>query len=426
METPTSTANITLPAKPLTIDQLVVINSTSDITPINGKLAEQVGPGIPVVPPTNDDRVKRCTNCGEEKTLTKFSAEKNGRFGVKSICKPCVNKRSQDHKLAKRNRSIDEISKKRNDMHPNGKKYCSLCEEEKTFSEFCEVKASNDGLNSYCKPCANRKIMESRRDLYNRSDEELITDIYDHHGDVTATTKFCSGCKKTMQLSEFNVDREVKNGIESRCVSCKREEEREYRNKKREQIAEFKTGKSCEHCGNDDIRCLEFAHYHREEKARTRDGKPIVMAHLSLSRMIEEVEKTRFLCRNCHTEETYMETHDHHNDYRGAPIKLLLYKLVNEEKLNRSHCVDCGLKVENDNYHIFDFDHLSAYEKILNISMMVCKSYSSQDIIDEMKKCELRCRNCHHLKTLERGQYGGKIGIRQNVLSFIDKHAGTH
>ena len=43
-----------------------------------------------------------------------------------------------------------------------------------------------------------------------------------------------------------------------------------------------------------------------------------------------------------------------------------------------------------------------------------------------MKKCELRCRNCHHLKTLERGQYGGKIGIRQNVLSFIDKHAGTH
>ena len=80
METPTSTANITLPAKPLTIDQLVVINSTSDITPINGKLAEQVGPGIPVVPPTNDDRVKRCTNCGEEKTLTKFSAEKNGRL----------------------------------------------------------------------------------------------------------------------------------------------------------------------------------------------------------------------------------------------------------------------------------------------------------------------------------------------------------
>jgi len=60
-------------------------------------------------------------------------------------------------------------------------------------------------------------------------------------------------------------------------------------------------------------------------------------------------------------------------------------------------CIDCG----ESNPVVLEFDHVSG-EKRGNISDMSRQSYSIETIKDEIRKCELRCANCHRLKTHER------------------------
>ena len=38
---------------------------------------------------TNSEQTKACTTCQEEKVISEFHKEKNGKYGVKSKCKDC-------------------------------------------------------------------------------------------------------------------------------------------------------------------------------------------------------------------------------------------------------------------------------------------------------------------------------------------------
>ena len=62
-----------------------------------------------------------------------------------------------------------------------------------------------------------------------------------------------------------------------------------------------------------------------------------------------------------------------------------------------SSCVDCG----ESNPIVLDFDHVHG-DKSHNISDMVNGSYAISSIKDEIRKCEIRCSNCHRKKTHER------------------------
>lgn len=66
-----------------------------------------------------------------------------------------------------------------------------------------------------------------------------------------------------------------------------------------------------------------------------------------------------------------------------------------QAKLDRVSCVDCGLLVNEDNAVCFDFDHMR--DKTNNISKMITSSNAKFE--EEIAKCELRCSNCHRLKT---------------------------
>lgn len=63
-------------------------------------------------------------------------------------------------------------------------------------------------------------------------------------------------------------------------------------------------------------------------------------------------------------------------------------------------CVDC----RNKDHRVLDFDHVRD-TKYMDVSKMV-GSYSDQRIIDEIAKCEVRCANCHRIKTYERRERG--------------------
>src|SRR5579883_2746968 len=71
--------------------------------------------------------------------------------------------------------------------------------------------------------------------------------------------------------------------------------------------------------------------------------------------------------------------------------KLLVY-------LQEHHCVDCGCS----DIRVLDFDHVRG-KKIENIAVLISQGTPWPRIEAEIAKCEVRCANCHRIKTTERG-----------------------
>lgn len=61
--------------------------------------------------------------------------------------------------------------------------------------------------------------------------------------------------------------------------------------------------------------------------------------------------------------------------------------------LRENSCVDCGEK----DTAVLEFDHI--YGKSDNVSDLVRRRASLKRIFEEIKKCEVRCANCHRRKT---------------------------
>jgi hypothetical protein len=85
-----------------------------------------------------------------------------------------------------------------------------------------------------------------------------------------------------------------------------------------------------------------------------------------------------------------------------------LEKTYKTRKLNRlyvytilinSKCIDCG----DARWQVLDFDHVRG-KKLNNICNMVHDS-SIKKIQLEIEKCEVRCSNCHRMKTSEQLNY---------------------
>lgn len=58
-------------------------------------------------------------------------------------------------------------------------------------------------------------------------------------------------------------------------------------------------------------------------------------------------------------------------------------------------CIDCGY---NKHAVALEFDHVDWSTKSFN----VCNASSISQALEEIKKCEVRCANCHRVKTAER------------------------
>lgn len=115
------------------------------------------------------------------------------------------------------------------------------------------------------------------------------------------------------------------------------------------------------------------------------------------------------ICKACHSlyrkqhylqnKKKYIEKANKWNTKQRDLLRKYLYEL-----LARSQCIDCGEK----DIIVLEFDHLR--NKKISIANMFRNRYSISAIEQEIKKCVIRCANCHRKKTAkERGTWKFRI-----------------
>lgn len=62
--------------------------------------------------------------------------------------------------------------------------------------------------------------------------------------------------------------------------------------------------------------------------------------------------------------------------------------------LSENHCVDCG----ENRVACLQFDHVRGVKKD-NVATLIKGGYSLETVKAEVEKCEVRCANCHAIKT---------------------------
>lgn len=144
-------------------------------------------------------------------------------------------------------------------------------------------------------------------------------------------------------------------------------------------------------------------------------------------------------CRNCERsygrerhylnkekEAAYRKTH--REKYRKLNVKISKRRRTERhaelDRIKNVPCVDCN-KIFSP--YIMDFDHRDPSEKLYEISYLINKSTAPWSrILEEIKKCDIICVNCHRLRTWKKGSQSlflekrRKLSIKLKDVSCFD------
>lgn len=97
--------------------------------------------------------------------------------------------------------------------------------------------------------------------------------------------------------------------------------------------------------------------------------------------------------RECH-KRYYLRNKELYKDKNARRRKELISFVIS---LKQKPCMDCGVQYP---HYVMDFDHRDKDTKLTTINRMVnFHSYSKKKILEEIKKCDLVCANCHRERT---------------------------
>lgn len=141
---------------------------------------------------------------------------------------------------------------------------------------------------------------------------------------------------------------------------------------------------------------------------KTCPGCKITKPLTAFASNIGRSDSVQSYCRKCKS----LQDHTYYAKNREAHyarVKRLLQ--VNKGKLwnyLKSHpCVDCG----ENNPIVLEFDHVKSGKKG-SISFLINNlKYSWPSIELEIEKCEVRCANCHRIKTFKQFGWHKPVGV---------------
>ncbi len=108
------------------------------------------------------------------------------------------------------------------------------------------------------------------------------------------------------------------------------------------------------------------------------------------------------VCRDCNRESSRRYYAAHRQDH----IRVIVERTARRRRevkdflaqyLRDHPCVDCGAS----DIRILDFDHTPGLAKRKDVMKMVKEGFGLPTILREIGNCEVRCRNCHAIVTLE-------------------------
>jgi hypothetical protein len=148
----------------------------------------------------------------------------------------------------------------------------------------------------------------------------------------------------------------------------------------------------CVDCGKTDIRIFEFDHVYGQKSGEISD---LLRQGYNWSTIEIEMTKCEVRCANCHRIKTFQGA----GSWRSTPDTSSVTRSYQQMHLYLiTHpCVDCG---EID-IRVLEFDHVRG-QKTATISRLLAQGRNWSIIDAEIAKCEVRCANCHRIKTFER------------------------
>jgi hypothetical protein len=218
----------------------------------------------------------------------------------------------------------------------------------------------------------------------------------------------CGRCLKTLPASAFS--RHPIKGRQWWCKECfrdyfrkrgelhrrqSRDAQRHRQGRAREFVANYLAVHTCSDCGETRPVLLDFDHVGPKlamVSALVHDGARV-------ERIEREIEACEVVCANCHRRRTALRAgwiRAQAQWWKAKPprsrayARNLAYVL---SLLERSQCVDCGVR----DICVLEFDHVGG--KVAPVMAMARDEVSLERLISEIWKCEIRCANCHRLKT---------------------------
>ena len=86
-----------------------------------------------------------------------------------------------------------------------------------------------------------------------------------------------------------------------------------------------------------------------------------------------------------------------------------------ESKIARGNCMDCGYEMSVRTARAFDWDHRDPHTKSFELSNPPAGA-TMHELLEEMAKCDVICRNCHALRPTS--HLGRLIKTPQRQLSL--------
>lgn len=102
-------------------------------------------------------------------------------------------------------------------------------------------------------------------------------------------------------------------------------------------------------------------------------------------------------CRDCQKKHYLDNKTRHMKNVKKSKESYLNIVRANIAASMSQGCIDCG----NRDIRVLEFDHVRG-SKVDGIGRMIRMGYALPKIMEEISKCEVRCKNCHAIKTYER------------------------
>ena len=200
--------------------------------------------------------MKKCTKCGEVKSVELFGRHPKARDGRQSWCKACNNEAARNRVIdlecqnpdCGKNFTANYLKKLCPDCCPKnqnkilaleGKKKCKICDTVRDLNKFSKQKTNSDGLKTRCKLCDSDNAKKQKFNLTCQK-ENCNTEFVSSN----RTAKFCPNCKITKRTKE-EIKQDKKQGSKV-CRHCQQ----------RKDFSEFycskkspdKRGSTCKQC----------------------------------------------------------------------------------------------------------------------------------------------------------------------------------